>query len=362
VGDPDRAGGSPVALYHAAMGRQFMVLVIAALVMAGGCQDGGTAAEAPSPSVVVEPTTDPTVLLGMYALSTGRPPVVDGDTVRVEGLDNTLRLLGLDTEETFKDKGRKTLAEKDWAEYVKTMNAGRPKGRPAKYGTPMGDAGKRFAEAWFAGMTQVRLEYDDPERTRGYFGRHLVYVLAEKDGALMNYNVEAVRMGYSPYFTKYGRSKRYHAAFVAAEKEAREAKRGIWGAPPAHKCYPDYDTLITWWNERDAAIQKVEALRRTRDLYVLGIDAEWERLIAADGKVVTVVGSPGDFRDTGALGIQYVGHRNRLDFAVVGPKEQFEGHELGKHPGDMLLITGKVTLYRGRPQFRLEEVRVETLR
>jgi hypothetical protein len=42
--------------------------------------------------------------------------------------------------------------------------------------------------------------------------------------------VELVREGLSPCYTKYGASKNYAAAFKAAEKFARENKKGIWAA------------------------------------------------------------------------------------------------------------------------------------
>lgn len=41
-------------------------------------------------------------------------------------------------------------------------------------------------------------------------------------------NVELVRLGWSAYVTKYGRG-RLAEQFEAAEKEARAAKRGLWG-------------------------------------------------------------------------------------------------------------------------------------
>lgn len=342
------------------MMRHVLVVLVSASLLLTGCRNASSPNVIEHPSRVARPTEDPRLLLGTYALSTERPPVVDGDTIRVDGLDESLRLLGIDTEETFKDEGNRELARRDWDEYVRTMNAGRPKDRPAKYGTPMGEAAKTFAETFFRDLTHVRLEYDDPERKRGYYNRHLVYVLAERDGHFINYNVEVVRQGYSPYFTKYGRSRRYHAEFLAAEREAREHERGIWAKEPAHCCYPDYPALLAWWSEREAALLEVERLRAVRDdIYVLGIDSEWERLKTAEGKTVTVVGSLGNFRENDTVDIQYVGHRNRLDFAVVGPKGAFKNHPLLAHPGDILLITGKVSLHRERPQFRLETVSVK---
>jgi endonuclease YncB( thermonuclease family) len=69
----------------------------------------------------------------------------------------------------------------------------------------------------------VDLEFEG-NRKRGNYGRLLAYVFLDRQ----NFNVELVRKGLSPYYTKYGASKNYHAAFRPAERFARENKEGIW--------------------------------------------------------------------------------------------------------------------------------------
>ena len=76
---------------------------------------------------------------------------------------------------------------------------------------------RRGAEAWFKDVDVVRLERDDAQEIRDRYDRYLAYVFAKKHGTWTNYNVEAVRAGMSPYFPKYGTSRRFHAEFVAAE-------------------------------------------------------------------------------------------------------------------------------------------------
>src|SRR5690242_17515873 len=44
--------------------------------------------------------------------------VTDGDTIRVDGLESSLRLVGLDAEETFKNEHDKRAAETDFAKYM----------------------------------------------------------------------------------------------------------------------------------------------------------------------------------------------------------------------------------------------------
>ena len=70
----------------------------------------------------------------------------------------------------------------------------------------------------------VTLEYKEQgKETRGVYGRLLAYVLV--DGR--NINIEMVRLGFSTYWTKYGKS-RFDAQFKQAEQEAKAKKRGIW--------------------------------------------------------------------------------------------------------------------------------------
>ena len=334
------------------------VLLCLAAIATPACQENTSVDDVPASTPA--PSTDPSVELGVFQLSTSQPPVVDGDTIRVDGLRPSLRLIGIDTEETFRDDARRALASRNWDEYLKTMNAGSTSDRPPKYATPMGEAAKRFAQEFFSDVTAVRLEYDDPSRKLGYFERHLVHVLVERDHGLINYNVEVVRQGYSPYFKKYGRSARYHGAFLAAEAEARARGRGIWADPPPFHRYPDYVARIAWWNERDHAFQRLTRLKQVMgpELVILGEDAEWERLKKMSGRKVTVAGSPGQFRETGTRGIQYIGHRKNNDFAIVGPVNDFEGHAIRSHPGDIILISGVVSLYRGRPQFMLDTIAI----
>src|SRR5690606_39944458 len=83
---------------------------------------------------------------------------------------------------------------------------------------------RRYSEL----VTTVRLERDQHGEIRDFYGRYLAYVFAKKDGKWVNYNIEVVRAGYTPYYQKYGRSRRFHEEFMQAEAEARAAKRGIW--------------------------------------------------------------------------------------------------------------------------------------
>ena len=169
----------------------------------------------------------PGLLIGEFALAPAA--VVDGDTIKVKGLDTSLRLLALDTEETFKRESDRRAAEAGFDAYLAAKRG--DKARPIKAGTPLGMDAKRFAEEFFAGAEVVRLERDHPKDLRGRFNRYLAYVFVQKNGKWSNYNLEAVRAGMSPYFTKYGYSRRFDREFREAEAEARRERSSASGAP-----------------------------------------------------------------------------------------------------------------------------------
>lgn len=199
--------------------------------------------------------------------------VVDGDTlwVRRGEKEEKLRLLCVDTEETIK-KGPSD---------------------PSKPQTVFGDETMHWARALFGGLdaadgqadgvTHIGLAFPGGLEKRDSFGRLLCHVLLP-DGE--DYNLRLVREGWSPYFNKYGNSDLAHAAFVAAQREAREAKRGVWnpatnrpaetGAPTVQRAY---DELLPWWDARATAIGAFQARVAQREEGLF--DAEDPASIAA---------------------------------------------------------------------------------
>ncbi|MCX6158356.1 MAG: thermonuclease family protein [Ignavibacteriae bacterium] len=177
--------------------------------------------------------------------------VVDGDTFKFKHLDKSTRLLCIDTEETYKGKNarEKTEAIADkWLEYYNEQKLEKKSGHPIKLDSPFGYEAGIWAQDFFKHVNRIRIERDDSLRSVDLYGRYLVYVFAEKNGKFVNYALECVRLGYSPYFNKYGNSNRFHKEFVEAQEYAKANKLGIWN--PNTKCYPDYDERIKWWNER----------------------------------------------------------------------------------------------------------------
>lgn len=111
-----------------------------------------------------------------------------------------------------------------------------------KQNIPMGKVASRYTQKKLIGK-DVRLEFEI-KRIRGNHGRLLAYVFV--DG--QNFNLDLVRHGLSPYYTKYGKSEKYDSEFRAAEKQARKEKLNIWGNPELTK---KYLRLKSKWGQRD---------------------------------------------------------------------------------------------------------------
>ncbi len=286
---------------------------------------------------------NPGIVIGEFTLA--RNAVVDGDTIRVDGLDTSLRLLAIDTEEKFRIKGDRRQYEMGWEYYTKAKRGDSVK--PAKYASPMGEEATKFAKKWFKGVTRVRLERDHPKDMRGRYGRYLSYVIAYKDGKWQNYNVECVRAGMSPYFMKYGYSRRFHDEFVAAQNEARAAKRGIWDPTKQH--YPDYDERLAWWTARAEFVKRFEADAAGKDNFiVLGHWDSLTKLEANVGKEVEVLSTIGQIR----LGQGRAPHRVMLsrrigsDFPLIYfDKDMFGASGVSRWKGEFVRARGTVTKY-----------------
>jgi micrococcal nuclease len=110
-----------------------------------------------------------------------------------------------------------------------------------KQNIPMGKVASRYTRKKLIGK-YVNLEFEI-KRLRGSHGRLLAYVFV--DG--QNLNLDLVRQGLSPYYTKYGKSEKYDAEFRVAEKQARKEKLNIWGDAELTK---KYLRLKSKWGQR----------------------------------------------------------------------------------------------------------------
>jgi len=133
--------------------------------------------------------------------------VVDGDTIviRYNGKHEKVRLLCVDTPESVHPDKKQNI--------------------------PMGKVASKYAQKKLLGK-YVDLEFES-NRLRGNYGRLLAYVFVYR----RNFNIDLVRQGLSPYYTKYGKSQKYDSEFRAAEKQAKKDKLNIWGDPELTKKY-----------------------------------------------------------------------------------------------------------------------------
>jgi len=125
--------------------------------------------------------------------------VIDGDTIVVnkEGINESVRLIGIDTPETV---------------------------HPSKPVQCFGEEASRKTKEWLEG-SQVILEIDEGEGERDKYRRLLAYVYRD-DGLFVN--LELIKQGYAYEYT-YATPYQYQAEFKAAQAEAQTAGNGLWG-------------------------------------------------------------------------------------------------------------------------------------
>jgi endonuclease YncB( thermonuclease family) len=301
---------------------------------------------------------NPGLRIGAFPLAA--KGIIDGDTVKVEGLGASLRLLCIDAEETFKYDSERRAYEAGWDAYMKNMRGNSP--RPVKYATPVGDEGKTFAQRFFAGHDTVELERDDPKEIRDYYNRYLAYVFVTKDGVRKNFNVEIVRAGLSPYFSKYGYSRRFHDEFVQAENEARVARRGIWDPTKQH--YPDYEERKAWWDGRAEFIRRFEEEARAHTNYIALTSYDTPlRLEEMVGKEVVILGAVSEIRIGGGKGptIVSLSRRRGQDFPLVFfDPDVFLSSGVKEHLGEYVRVKGFVARYEDKKRGRYQlQVKIE---
>ncbi len=121
--------------------------------------------------------------------------VIDGDTIVVDinGKQERVRLIGVDTPETVHPEKPVEYFGKEASEFTKRMVEGK----------------------------KVRLEYDWQDRDK--YGRLLAYVYLT-DGTFLN--AEIIKQGYGFAYTRF--PFKYLEEFRGYEREARENGRGLW--------------------------------------------------------------------------------------------------------------------------------------
>lgn len=298
---------------------------------------------------------DSSLIIGNFKIS----KVIDADTFRFENLDKSTRLLGIDAEETFKtaDAEQKTNEiAMNWDAFYKSEKGDNK--FPVKADSPLGFEGWKWAEDFFKNVDYVRLEIEDDERTLDIFGRYLVYAIAVmKDGTEINYNVECVRQGYSPYFNKYGNSKRFHNEFIEAQNYAKENKFGVWN--PDKKHYPDYDDRLIWWNKRAEQLENYDKKYLSNENYFnLASDKDYKRLSDYVGKEITVFGSIGQILSDKQPTLLRIPHTKDENFDIVVFPENsglLQELDIDNKKEYYIFIKGTLEIFKDRYQIILRD-------
>jgi micrococcal nuclease len=188
--------------------RPWVLILLIAVVALAGCDVESTPAADTGSVGRTTATARPAITRtathsSSAAIETARVVrVVDGDTlvVEIDGREDRLRYIGVDTPETVKQN------------------------------SPVECFGKEASQEntrLVAGQT-IELEKDVSNRDR--FDRLLryVYVVDPDTGERLFVNLELVARGYANVST-FPPDVRHEAEFRAAEREARDAGRGLWG-------------------------------------------------------------------------------------------------------------------------------------
>lgn len=150
------------------------------------------------------------LLLHSAAAAMGRPPLPADDS---SGIDGGLEILYVADGDTLKARWE------DRSEWIRLLRIDTPE----KNEEGFGEARSSLAEMVEGRVVTIAFEKQDlPDRDE--YGRLLAYLFAGGK----NINVEMVRAGWSPFWTRYGEG-RFARAFRQAEGEARAAGRGLWG-------------------------------------------------------------------------------------------------------------------------------------
>jgi len=278
--------------------------------------------------------------------------VVDGDTIRVflpgSETDESLRLLALDTEESYAG-GSKPV-------------------------TPWGKKAKEFAQAFFADANEVTIEFPGNEsvevcmeKYRGNYGRLLVFV--HLNG--IDYQEYTIRNGFSPYFMKYGHAvfNDHHRRYTQAEQQAQQKNIGVWNQLSVNQTERrNYAALTTWWKLRARIIDEYRALKVAVPT-LLNTRLDYQAIVqkAQNNQTVTIFTElRGIRRISGEYGLISNGNDDRPFSFLIPEMNSVAGQEIiqllmNRYISDgesqarrsYAYVTGELSLFGSRPQMVL---------
>lgn len=270
---------------------------------------------------------------------------IDGDTLRLmsDGREESVRLLGLDTEESNRGSNKPV--------------------------TPWGQKAKEAAQQAFPAGATVTLEFPglEPiqecwEKHRDNYGRLLGYV--HKDG--MDVQEHMIHEGYSPYFVKYGYADfpAYHDRYTAAERRSQTAHRGVWDQFTVNGFEArNYAVLGVWWHLRAEAIDDYRTAKASNPS-LLDSRRDYQQLVelAKQETEATVFTELREYRLAGKHIVVTIGSFKQ-PFQVFIPNGVEEGQDILRlldnryiardeiHPRrGYAYVRGPLKLYQGKPE------------
>ena len=218
---------------------------------------------------------------------------IDGDTikVRINGTEETIRMIGGDTPETV---------------------------HPSKPVEFYGKEASNFTKALCPTGSTVYLTYDwDP---RDKYGRLLAYVWYKRNDEWILHNLNLIVNGYGHAYTAFAFDEDYMSLFVKAEQHARTKGYGLWR---------DYDSLYKE-SEESVSSQPVEQKDQTED-------RKTSALVMSEAK--------------GDLEIAYVQYEGALEFVELvnngNEAIPLDGYQLTSTKGDDVYVFTKVSIAPG---------------
>ncbi|MDZ3837135.1 MAG: hypothetical protein U0S49_07145 [Rhodospirillales bacterium] len=182
--------------------------------------------------------------------------------------------------------------------------------------------------------------------------------------------------GYSPYFNKYGHARflEYHRAFVAAERSAQAARRGLWDQVAVNGSEQrNYANLGAWWSLRAAIIDDYRRVRAGgADILNSRLDYAEIAGRAANGEQIVVFTELAAFRRLGSRrAVIDIGSRAQPFQVLIPDIETDDGmalvnlvHEryLAEDDGRTTIrarrsyayVEGRLQLYRDNPEIVVE--------
>lgn len=134
--------------------------------------------------------------------------IVDGDTIEVKfpsGEENKVRMVGIDTPETFNETKPEEWEGIDNSQYIQEW----------------GYKAKDYTSSNLLNR-EIRLQFDETAGRIGYYGRLLAYIIIDNT----NFNLELVEKGYARAYT--GDDCELYENFVKTEITTRKERKGIW--------------------------------------------------------------------------------------------------------------------------------------